>query len=80
MADHKKSDTKNSTPPDDGGLSKDDAVTYEEADKIESNRPEHHDEYQTARITDHRAERKLCFKFDIRLLPVIAIMCPYASI
>ncbi|KAI2014118.1 hypothetical protein LOY86_006574 [Ophidiomyces ophidiicola] len=29
----------------------------------------------TARVTDYKAERILCFKFDIRLLPVLAVMC-----
>lgn len=32
----------------------------------------------TARVVDHEAERKLCFKFDIRLMPVLAIMCKLA--
>lgn len=31
---------------------------------------------ETAQIVDHIAERQLCFKFDIRLMPVLAIMCP----
>lgn len=30
---------------------------------------------ETARVVDHVAERKLCRKFDIRLLPVLAVMC-----
>lgn len=30
---------------------------------------------ETARVVDHEAERKLCFKFDIRILPVLAVMC-----
>lgn len=34
---------------------------------------------ETARVVDHEAERKLCFKFDIRLLPVLAIMCTYPN-
>lgn len=29
----------------------------------------------TARVLDHVAERKLCFKFDVRLLPVLAVLC-----
>lgn len=29
----------------------------------------------TARVMDHPAERSLCFKFDVRILPVLAIMC-----
>lgn len=29
----------------------------------------------TARVQDHPAERALCWKFDIRILPVLAIMC-----
>lgn len=30
---------------------------------------------ETARVVDHKAERALCFKFDCRLLPVLAFMC-----
>lgn len=26
-------------------------------------------------VVDHAAERSLCFKFDIRILPVLAVMC-----
>lgn len=29
----------------------------------------------TARVVDHVAERALCRKFDIRLMPVLAVMC-----
>lgn len=31
----------------------------------------------TARVLDHPAERALCWKFDIRILPVLAIMCTW---
>jgi hypothetical protein len=30
---------------------------------------------ETARVIDHAAERRLCRKFDLRILPVLAIMC-----
>lgn len=30
---------------------------------------------ETARVLDHDAEVKLCRKFDIRILPVLAVMC-----
>jgi hypothetical protein len=30
---------------------------------------------ETARVVDHIAERQLCRKFDVRLMPVLAIMC-----
>lgn len=30
---------------------------------------------ETARVVDHEAEKKLAWKFDIRILPVLAIMC-----
>jgi hypothetical protein len=30
---------------------------------------------ETARVVDHVAERKLCRKFDIRILPFLAVMC-----
>lgn len=29
----------------------------------------------TARVLDHPAERSLALKFDVRILPVLAIMC-----
>ncbi|UKZ67056.1 uncharacterized protein TrAtP1_008219 [Trichoderma atroviride] len=29
---------------------------------------------ETARVVDHPAERALCFKFDIRILPILALM------
>ena len=31
----------------------------------------------TARVVDHIAERQLCRKFDMRLMPVLAIMCEF---
>lgn len=33
----------------------------------------------TARVVDPVAERRLCRKFDIRLLPVLAVMCESQS-
>lgn len=33
-----------------------------------------------AHVVDHAAERSLCWKFDIRLLPVLAVMCAYCAI
>jgi hypothetical protein len=32
---------------------------------------------ETARVVDHIAERQLCRKFDVRLMPVLAIMCTF---
>lgn len=29
----------------------------------------------TARVQDHQAEMNLCRKFDMRILPVLAVMC-----
>lgn len=29
----------------------------------------------TVHVIDHIAEKKLCWKFDIRLMPVLALMC-----
>ena len=26
-------------------------------------------------VVDHKAERALCWKFDVRLLPILALMC-----
>lgn len=34
----------------------------------------------TARVLDHEAERKLCWKFDIRILPVLAVMCKHPNL
>ena len=33
----------------------------------------------TVAVVDHAAERSLCFKFDIRILPVLAVMCTSAA-
>lgn len=33
----------------------------------------------TARVQDHEAEVRLCRKFDLRLLPVLAVMCKYCT-
>lgn len=30
---------------------------------------------ETARVLDKAAERRLCLKFDVRLMPVLALMC-----
>ena len=30
---------------------------------------------EITRVVDHKAERRLCRRFDIRLLPILAIMC-----
>lgn len=35
---------------------------------------------ETARVVDHIAERQLCRKFDVRLMPVLAIMCTFRAI
>jgi hypothetical protein len=34
---------------------------------------------EVTRVVDHKAERRLCRKFDYRLLPILAIMCEYTS-
>ena len=34
---------------------------------------------ETARVVDHIAERQLCRKFDVRLMPVLAVMCKLHS-
>lgn len=48
-------------------------------DRVESQKDGFMEE--TARVVDHPAERALCFKFDIRILPILALMCKsaYAS-
>ncbi|KAH6606147.1 hypothetical protein Trco_005300 [Trichoderma cornu-damae] len=55
----------------DNALSKDMGIN-DHLDQIESQKDGMMEE--TARVTDHPAERALCFKFDIRILPVLAIM------
>lgn len=35
------------------------------------------DTAETAHVLDKAAERRLCFKFDVRLMPVLAVMCKY---
>ena len=35
------------------------------------------DQADTAHVLDKAAERRLCFKFDVRLMPVLAIMCKF---
>jgi len=45
--------------------------------------PVYEDDYaiaETAYITDHHAERALCRKFDLHLLPVLAIMYLFNSL
>lgn len=56
----------------DNGVSKD-MGTNDHLDQIESQKEGFMEE--TARVVDHPAERALCFKFDIRILPVLAVMC-----
>lgn len=40
---------------------------------------QHRDDEETARVVDHIAERQLCRKFDVRLMPVLAIMCKFST-
>lgn len=34
---------------------------------------------ETARVLDHEAEKKLCRKFDTRILPFLSVMCKFSS-
>lgn len=34
---------------------------------------------EVTRVVDHKAERRLCRKFDYRLLPILAVMCKFAQ-
>lgn len=55
-----------------------DVKAFESSNKLESSDTptEYENENDDSpRITDHKAERSICFKLDIRLLPVLAIMC-----
>ncbi|EEH08259.1 conserved hypothetical protein [Histoplasma capsulatum G186AR] len=51
-------------------------LTYESAGNLERNSLQGEGKFDdnVARITDHKAERALCRKFDVRLMPVLAIM------
>lgn len=51
-----------------------DETTFEAVNKLENSSTEGGEE-DTARVLDHKAERSLALKFDIRLMPVLAIMC-----
>jgi hypothetical protein len=42
-------------------------------DEVETGKQTSPDE--TARVLDHAAETKLALKFDVRILPVLAVMC-----
>lgn len=33
---------------------------------------------EATRVVDHKAERRLCRRFDLRLLPILAVMCTSA--
>jgi hypothetical protein len=48
------------------------SVTANDITAVESNGPGYHDE--TAQVVDSAAEKALCRKFDVRLLPVLALM------
>ena len=63
---------------------KDDAMDVQQAQQarekeeaLEDTRDweEQRNDEDTARVVDHIAERALCRKFDVRLMPVLAIMC-----
>ncbi|KAH8811017.1 major facilitator superfamily domain-containing protein [Xylogone sp. PMI_703] len=51
-----------------GSSSKDPAASINDVESSSGNM------FETARVVDHAAERRLCRKFDIRILPVLAIM------
>ena len=36
-------------------------------------------EGDTVRVVDHQAEKALALKFDIRILPVLAVMCKFTA-
>lgn len=61
----------------DNSVSKD-MGTNDHLDRVESQKDGFMEE--TARVVDHPAERALCFKFDIRILPVLALMCKSAFV
>jgi hypothetical protein len=58
------------------GMTKTDTIgTVDEPNKLQgyASAPGVFDE--VTRVVDHKAERRLCRKFDYRLLPILAIMC-----
>jgi hypothetical protein len=61
--------------PDGTGKKTDTLDTIEEPNKLQGygSVPGVMDE--VTRVVDHKAERRLCRKFDYRLLPILAVMC-----
>ena len=57
--------------------SKDDKenAIFDDASRDINDVPDAADMAETACVVDHIAERQLCRKFDVRLMPVLAIMC-----
>lgn len=65
-----------SNPQCDEGSAKDVGLaSSRESDKLESQVSAVGTTHETAWVLDHQAERALCRKFDIRLLPILAVMC-----
>lgn len=61
--------------------SKENDTTFEAVNKLENSSSDGgNGDEETARVLDKKAERSLAFKFDIRLMPVLAIMCMYLSL
>lgn len=55
-------------------MDKMDSKDHKDDDFIDDTLPDV-SEGETARVVDHIAERQLCRKFDVRLMPVLAVMC-----
>lgn len=51
----------------------------DDANKLQSNGSTPKVVDEATRVVDHKAERRLCRRFDFRLLPVLAIMCMILS-
>lgn len=51
-----------------------------EHDEYAKNEPCDDTSRAAAAAVDQAAERSLCFKFDVRLMPVLSIMCKFASL
>lgn len=47
------------------------------ADVESTNDGDHTIVAETARVLDHEAEKKLCRKFDTRILPFLSVMCKF---
>lgn len=63
------------TTRDDTKASTEDESIHERGDNLKSYDSAPGVVEDVVRVVDHKAERALCRRFDLRLLPVLAVMC-----